>query len=119
MLKQFLLNPCHVLIDGLFESVPILLSFMVISFGASEKETGMILSLAIMVSTFLGLSTAFFSRHVGLLPTFSLIILLPVHIDDCVTRQRKVKVSLVLVMGKSLAHFVWGFVINRQRCYPQ
>lgn len=76
MLKQFLLNPCHVLIDGLFESVPILLSFMVISFGASEKETGMILSLAIMVSTFLGLSTAFFSRHVGLLPTFSLIILL-------------------------------------------
>lgn len=74
--KQFLLNTSHIMIDGLFDSVPILLSFMVISFGVSEKETGIILSLAIMVSTFWGLSTVFFSRRLGLLPTFSLIILL-------------------------------------------
>lgn len=74
--QQFLLNASHIIIDGLFDSVPILLSFIVISLGAGEKETGIIISLAIMGSTLLGLSTIFFSRHLGVLRTLSLIILL-------------------------------------------
>lgn len=73
---RFLLNTSHIIIDGLFESIPILLSFMVIAFGASEKETGIIISLAIMGNTLLGLFTIFFSRYLGLLRTVSLIILL-------------------------------------------
>lgn len=76
MNQQFLLNTSHIIIDGLFGSVPILLSFMVISFGAGEKETGIIISLGMMVSTLLGLSTVFFFRHFGMLRTLSLIILL-------------------------------------------
>ena len=74
--QQLLLNTSHIIIDGLFESVPILLSFMVISFGASEKETGIIISLAMMGSTLCGLFTIFFTRYFGLLRTVSLIILL-------------------------------------------
>lgn len=74
--QKFLLNTCHIIIDGLFESVPILLSFIVISFGVGEKATGIILSLAIMISTLGGLSTRFFSHYVNFLPTFSLIIFL-------------------------------------------
>jgi MFS family permease len=74
--QQFLLNTSHIIIDGLFDSVPILLSFIVISLGAGEKETGIIISLAIMGSTLLGLSTIFFSRYLGLLRSLSLIILL-------------------------------------------
>jgi len=73
---RFLLNTSHIIIDGLFESVPILLSFMIITFGASEKETGVIISLAITGSTLLGLFTISFSRYLGLLRTLSLIILL-------------------------------------------
>lgn len=74
--QRFLLNTSHVIIDGLFESIPILLSFMVIAFGAREKETGIIISLAIMGNTLLGLFTIFFSRNLGLLRTVSFIILL-------------------------------------------
>lgn len=73
--QQFLLYTYHIFIDGLFDSVPILLSFMIISFNAGEKEAGTIISIAIMVSTFSGLSTKFFSRHFGLLRTLSIIML--------------------------------------------
>ncbi|KYZ75955.1 MFS transporter [Anaerosporomusa subterranea] len=73
---QFVLNTSHIIIDGLFESIPILLSFIAISFGAGEKEIGIIISLAIMGSTLLGLSTIFFSRYFGLLRTLSLVIVL-------------------------------------------
>lgn len=34
------LNIYHVIIDGLFDSVPILLAFMALSFGNGEKEVG-------------------------------------------------------------------------------
>jgi MFS family permease len=70
---HILLNIFHIIIDGLFESVPLLLSFMIISFGAGEKEAGVIISLAIMVSTLAGLSTKIFSRHFGLLTTLTFI----------------------------------------------
>lgn len=71
-----LLNIFHVIVDGLFDSVPILLSFMILSFGAGEKEAGLIISLASLVITLAGLSTIFFSRRLGLLRTISLITLL-------------------------------------------
>lgn len=76
MNKPFLLNIIHVIVDGLFDSVPILLSFMVLSFGAGEKEAGVIISLANTVITFAGLGTIFFSRHLGLFRTLALIVLI-------------------------------------------
>ncbi|MFQ9868284.1 MAG: hypothetical protein ACLRWP_15975 [Bilophila wadsworthia] len=30
----------HVIVDGLYDSVPILLSFMIVAFGAQEKDAG-------------------------------------------------------------------------------
>ena len=61
----FLLNIFHVLIDGLFESVPLLLSFMAIAWGSGEKEVGLIISLAVMASTMAGLATKPLSRRFG------------------------------------------------------
>ena len=61
----FLLNIFHVLIDGLFESVPLLLSFMAIAWGSGEKEVGLIISLAVMASTLTGLATKPLSRRFG------------------------------------------------------
>ena len=61
----FLLNIFHVLIDGLFESVPLLLSFMAIAWGGGEKEVGLIISLAVMASTLTGLATKPLSRRFG------------------------------------------------------
>ena len=72
--KNYLqLNAIHILIDGLFDSVPLLLSFMIISFGAGEKEVGVIISLAILMSTIAGLSSIFFSRRFGFLRTLSFV----------------------------------------------
>ncbi|HWQ61606.1 MAG TPA: MFS transporter [Negativicutes bacterium] len=76
MKRHFLLNTIHVVVDGLYDSVPILLSFMVFSFGAGEKEAGGIISLANTVITFAGLWTIFFSRYLGLFSTFGLIVLM-------------------------------------------
>ena len=39
-----LLQIFHVIVDGLYDSVPILLSFMIVAFGAQEKDAGVILS---------------------------------------------------------------------------
>jgi MFS family permease len=74
--KHFLLNTLHIIIDGLFDSVPILLSFMIISFGAGAKEAGVIISAANMLNTIAGLSTIYFSRCFGLFRTLSLAIFL-------------------------------------------
>ena len=61
----FLLNIFHVLIDGLLDSVPLLLSFMAIAWGSGEKEVGLIISLAVMASTLTGLATKPLSRRFG------------------------------------------------------
>lgn len=76
MRNNFLLNTIHVAVDGLFDSVPILLSFMVVSFGAGEKEAGVVISLANTVNTFAGLGTVFFARHLGLFRTLGLVVLM-------------------------------------------
>lgn len=73
--NKTLLYGYHVLIDGLFDATPILLSFIVLSFGASEQAVGNILSTAIVVTTFAGLSAVFFSQHLGFFRTLSCITL--------------------------------------------
>lgn len=71
--QQYLLNTFHIIIDGLFDSAPLLLSFMILAFGSSEKAAGIIISLAIMVSTLAGLSAKFFAQTIGSLRTFLVI----------------------------------------------
>jgi MFS family permease len=76
MQKGYLLNIIHVVVDGLYDSVPILLSFMVFSFGAAEKEAGVVISLANTVNTVAGLGTIFLSRLFGSFRTMGLIVLI-------------------------------------------
>jgi len=71
--RRFLLNISHAITDGLFDSVPILLSFIIVSFGAGEREAGIIISLAVMGSTLCGLFTRYVSRHLQLRHTVGLI----------------------------------------------
>ena len=61
---QFLfLNFYHILIDGLYDSIPILLTFIVFYFGGNEKQIGLIVSSGSFVATACGLCTLFFSRR--------------------------------------------------------
>ena len=74
--KQYvLLNVFHVVVDGLRDSIPILLAFIVLAFGAGEKAMGLIVSLTIMVSTLAGLSTIVCSRRFGFVRTQCLVML--------------------------------------------
>lgn len=72
---SIVLNGYHILMDGLFDSFPIVLSFIVIGFGASEKAVGSMLSMAFVVTTLAGLSTIYLSHRWGLLRTVALITL--------------------------------------------
>ena len=61
---QFLfLNFYHILIDGLYDSIPILLTFIVFYFGGNEKQIGLIVSSGSFVATACGLCTLFFARR--------------------------------------------------------
>ena len=71
--RYVLLNVYHVLIDGLFDAVPILLAFMALSFGNGEKEVGLIVSLGTAVGTAAGLGTLFLSRNLGFMRTIALV----------------------------------------------
>ena len=68
-----ILNAYHILIDGLFDSVPILLAFMVIAFGAGEKAAGFIVSAGAALSTLAGLGTPAVSRSFGCMRATALI----------------------------------------------
>lgn len=74
--SSVVLNGTHILVDGLYDSVPLLLSFMALSFDAGEKDAGLIVSLAALLGTPAGLSTTFFSEKLGFLRVLSAIILL-------------------------------------------
>lgn len=69
------LNASHIVMDGMFASVPILLSFIVLYFGANEKSAGIIISLGGVLMTLGGLSTKFFSARLGLWATMGLVLL--------------------------------------------
>ena len=71
---RILLNVSHIMIDGLFDSVPLLLAFIAISFNATEKDTGFLFSLALLVTTSLGLSSKFFSLRFNFFTLISLIL---------------------------------------------
>ena len=57
------LNLYHIFIDGLYDSIPILLTFIVFQFGGNEKEIGVIVSCGSFVATICGLCTLFFSQR--------------------------------------------------------
>ena len=67
------LNAFHVVNDGLYDSVPILLAFMVIAFGAGEREVGIVTSCAAALATLLSLSTVWVSRKLRMVHIFSLL----------------------------------------------
>jgi len=57
------LNLYHIFIDGLYDSIPILLTFIVFHFGGNEKQIGFIVSCGSFVATTCGLCTLFFSQR--------------------------------------------------------
>ena len=70
-----LLNTYHVLVDGLYDSVPVLLAFVVLAFGAGEKMVGSVVSAGLMASTVAGLWAVWFSRRLGTTGAFALVAL--------------------------------------------
>ena len=68
-----LLQIFHVIVDGLYDSVPILLSFMIVAFGAQEKDAGVILSVAALLGALAGLGPKGCSQRLGFLRTLCLI----------------------------------------------
>ena len=71
--RYILLNAYHILIDGLFDAVPILLAFMVISFGEGEKAMGLIVSVGTAAGTAAGLGTLLLARKLGFMQTITLV----------------------------------------------
>lgn len=59
------LNLYHIFIDGLYDSIPILLTFIVFDFGGNEKQIGFIVSCGAFVATTCGLCTLFFSQRLN------------------------------------------------------
>lgn len=68
-----MLNLYHILVDGLFDTVPVILSFMALACGSGETEVGLIVSLGTALSTAAGLGTGWFSRHLGFAGSVALI----------------------------------------------
>lgn len=68
------LNASHIVMDGLYDSVPILLSFVVVYYGAGERDAGFIVSLGACLSTAGGLATKFFGARFGLWASLGLIL---------------------------------------------
>ena len=63
--RFIMLNLYHILVDGLFDTVPVILSFMALAYGSGETEVGLIVSLGTALSTTAGLGTSWFSRRFG------------------------------------------------------
>ena len=68
-----MLNLYHILVDGLFDTVPVILSFMALAYGSGETEVGLIVSLGTALSTAAGLGTSWFSRRFGFAGSVALI----------------------------------------------
>jgi len=43
--RCILLNLYHILVDGLFDTVPFVLSFMALAYGSGETDVGLVVSL--------------------------------------------------------------------------
>lgn len=71
--RYILINAYHILIDGLFDSVPVLLAFMVLTFGSGEAVVGLIVSIGTAAGTAAGLLTLLSSATLGFFGTTSLV----------------------------------------------
>ena len=71
--RFIMLNLYHILVDGLFDTVPVVLSFMALAYGSAETEVGLIVSLGTALSTAAGLGTSWFSRRFGFAGSVALI----------------------------------------------
>ena len=71
--RFIMLNLYHILVDGLFDTVPVILSFMALAYGSAETEVGLIVSLGTALSTAAGLGTSWFSRRFGFAGSVALI----------------------------------------------
>jgi predicted MFS family arabinose efflux permease len=67
------LNTFHVINDGLYDSVPILLSFIFLAYGAGEREVGLVTSFAAAISAIFSLSTVWVSRNLRMAHVFALL----------------------------------------------
>lgn len=72
--KYVLLNAYHIMNDGFFDAVPVLLTFVALAYGLGEKEIGMVVSCGTALGTVTGLATMFLSRYLSPLKTISLLI---------------------------------------------
>lgn len=72
--KYILLNIYHIMNDGFFDAVPVLLTFVALTYGLGEKEIGMVVSFGTALGTVVGLATIFLSRYLSPLKTMSLLI---------------------------------------------
>jgi len=63
--RCILLNLYHILVDGLFDTVPFVLSFMALAYGSGETDVGLVVSLGTALSTVAGLGTGWVSRRFG------------------------------------------------------
>ena len=63
--RYIMLNLYHILVDGLFDTVPVVLSFMALAYGSGETDVGLVVSLGTALSTVAGLGTGWISRRFG------------------------------------------------------
>ena len=63
--RYIMLNLYHILVDGLFDTVPVVLSFMALAYGSGEADVGLVVSLGTALSTVAGLGTGWVSRRFG------------------------------------------------------
>ena len=63
--RYIMLNLYHILVDGLFDTVPVVLSFMALAYGSGETDVGLVVSLGTALSTAAGLGTGWVSRRFG------------------------------------------------------
>lgn len=79
MLKSKLsvgLNIYHIIVDGLYDAIPIFLAFIVLSLGTGEREVGVIVSLIALFSTVASLGTVYLSERYNVLTLSAFTVLL-------------------------------------------
>ncbi len=70
------LNLCHVLLDGFYDSIPVLLAIIVAAQSNADTIVGMVTSLAALASTLAGLATISFSARFTLMQATLIILLM-------------------------------------------
>lgn len=72
--RYFLLNFYHSMNDGFFDSIPVILSFIVLLYGYGEKEIGIIISLGAALGTIASLGTMYVAKILSPFKIIGLII---------------------------------------------